>query len=589
MKAFLEDFRRVLSYSEDNSHLMLRAVVLCALSVLCSIIPFFLASLIISRFLSATPPTLEYLLVMAAATGICLLLKNEFNGFGLSASHRLAYRTLAGMRKRVAAKLLRMSMGDIQRYGTGNVKKNFVENIEDMELILAHSIPEGIANVLSFALVYIVMFFVDWRLALLALCSLPIGLIAVVLMMTDGMKRMMPYYQASQTMTDTIIEYISGMEVIKVFGQTTRSFEKYSNSVTDYREKTLDWYKSAWNYMASYTVLLPAALLFMLPVGTLMHLNGTLPLDTFVLAMMLAMSTGIPAVRIIGFLPAFPHLRYKSQKIENMFTQSDMPEGNAPAPASHDVVFDDVSFAYNEVDAVRNISFAAGANTITALVGESGAGKSTLAKLLVRFWDVKDGSIKIGGTDVRELPFATLMDQVSYVSQDNFLFNTSIIENIRYGRPGATDDEVMAMAKAAQCHEFILEMEQGYNTVVGGSGDKLSGGQKQRICIARAMLKDAPVVILDEATSFADPENEDKIQDALGTLIVGKTVIIIAHRLSTIMDADNIIVLENGAISDQGRHEELLTRSGLYQKLWQSHRASMDWDISVRKGGETYA
>lgn len=586
MKDFLEDFRRVFSYSGGSSHLMLRSIVLCAFSVLCSIIPFFLVSLVISRFLSGVPPTPGYLLTMAGLVGICLLLKNELNGFGLAASHKLAYRTLAGMRKRVADKLLRMSMGDIQSYGTGNVKKNFVENIEDMELVLAHSIPEGIANILSFVLIYITMFIVDWRLALLALVSLPLGLIPVVLMMTDGMKRMIPYYQASQTMTETIIEYISGMEVIKVFGQTTRSFQKYSDSVTDYRDKTLDWYKAAWNYMASYTVFLPAALLFMLPFGTLIYLGGTLPLDTFVLSMMLAMSTGLPAVRIISFLPAFPQLRYKSQKIENMFTQKDMPEGNAPAPDSHDVVFDNVTFAYNEIDVIRNISFAAGANTITALVGESGAGKSTLAKLLVRFWDVKEGSIKMGGRDVRELPFETLMDCVSYVSQDNFLFNTTIMENIRYGRPDATDDEVTRMAKAAQCHEFILETERGYNTLVGSSGDKLSGGQKQRICIARAMLKDAPVVILDEATSFTDPENEDKIQDALGALIAGKTVIIIAHRLSTIMDADNIILLENGQISDQGRHEELLARSPLYQKLWQAHRASMDWDISVREGGE---
>jgi ABC-type multidrug transport system fused ATPase/permease subunit len=216
---------------------------------------------------------------------------------------------------------------------------------------------------------------------------------------------------------------------------------------------------------------------------------------------------------------------------------------------------------------------------VTALIGESGAGKSTLAKLIMRFWDVGSGLIKVGGVDIREIRYEALMDSISYVSQDNFLFNASIKENIRNGKPTATDAEIIEIAKAAQCHEFILEMRDGYDTVVGSAGDKLSGGQKQRICIARAMLKNAPIVILDEATSFSDPENEDKIQAALSQLIAGKTVIIVAHRLSAITDANNIVLLAAGEISDQGRHTELLERSALYKKLWDAHRASLAWDI----------
>jgi ATP-binding cassette subfamily B protein len=585
----LKDFIRVLSYAGKDKYLMRRAAVYLLFSVICSMIPFFLLGRIIARFTGDEPPTGQYILIMVGAVLVCLLLKNILNGLGLDASHKLAYRTLAGMRKRVAAKLLQMSMGDIQSYGTGNIKKNFVENIEDMELILAHAIPEGVANILSFALVYVVLFFIDWRMALLAFAALPPGLLPVILMMKDGMKRMAPYYQASQTMTNTIIEYICGMAVIKVFGQTTRSFKKYSDSITDYRNKTLDWYRASWNYMASFTVILPAALLFMLPFGTMLYMDGTLALDTFILTILLAMSAGLPAVRIISFLPSFPQLGYKSKKIESMFEQNDMSEGKAPPPVSHDLVFDNVSFAYNEQEVIKKVSFNAKANTITALVGESGAGKSTLAKLLVRFWDLKEGRITIGGTDIRELPFETLMDSVSYVSQDNFLFNTSIMENIRFGRPGASDEECVAMAKMAQCHEFILETERGYDTIVGGSGDKLSGGQRQRICIARAMLKNAPIVILDEATSFTDPENEDNIQDALSGLIAGKTVIIIAHRLSTIVEADNIILLDRGEICAMGRHETLLEHSPLYQKLWRAHRKSMDWGISVQKGSRTNA
>jgi ABC-type multidrug transport system fused ATPase/permease subunit len=281
----------------------------------------------------------------------------------------------------------------------------------------------------------------------------------------------------------------------------------------------------------------------------------------------------------------FPQLKYKSTKIEAMFNIPDMPEGAAPAPERHDVVFENVTFAYKDADVISDFSLTLPENSVTALVGESGAGKSTLAKLLLRFWDVKTGSIKLGGVDLRTISSDALMDSISYVSQDNFLFNVSIMENLRYGRPGATDEEVVAMSKAAQCHEFILEMENGYDTVVGSSGDKLSGGQKQRLCIARAMLKGAPVVVLDEATSFADPENEDKIQDALSRLVAGKTVVVVAHRLSSIVDADNIVLLENGRLSEQGRHADLLARSPVYKKLWEAHTASMDWDI----GGAEHA
>jgi ATP-binding cassette subfamily B protein len=579
----MKEYMRILSYAGDKKHLFTKAVVLLTFSVLFSVVPFFVVSVVLNGFLGETAPSLIWLLGMAVAIFACLLLKNWLNGLGLDASHKLAYYTLAGMRRRAAAKMLKMPMGDIQSLGTGAAKKNFIENIEEMELILAHAMPEGFANLFTFGIVLITMFAVDWRMALAALATIIIGFIPVIFMMIDGLKRMTPWYAANQKMTDTIIEYISGMEVIKVFGQQSRSFKKYSESAEAYRDETLAWYKASFNYMTSYTILLTSALLVMLPVGIWLYLGGTLTLTTFVLTLLLGMSVGIPATRIINFLPQFPQLKYKAAKIEGMFDIPDMPEGNKAAPERHDVAFENVTFAYGDTDVIKNLSLTMPENTVTALIGESGAGKSTVAKLIMRFWDVREGSVKIGGADIRDFGADALMDRISYVSQDDFLFNVSIRENIRYGRPGASDDEVTRMAKAAQCHEFIMETENGYNTVVGSSGDKLSGGQKQRICVARALLKDAPVVILDEATSFADPENEDKIQEALSRLIAGKTVIIVAHRLSTITGADNIVLLANGELADQGKHEELLARSALYQKLWDAHRESMDWDIG---GGE---
>jgi ATP-binding cassette subfamily B protein len=577
----MKEYLRVLSYAGGKKYLFKKASVLLTLSVLFSVAPFFIVSVALNAFLGETAPPLVWMLAMAVAVLVCLLLKNWLNGAGLDASHKLAYYTLAGMRRRVADKMLKMSMGDVQAFGTGPAKKNFVENIEEMELILAHAMPEGFANLFTLIVVLITLFVTDWRMGLAGIAAIVIGMVPVFLMMVDGMKRMKPWYAANEHMTSTIIEYVSGMEVIKVFGQQSSSFKKYSEAAEHYRDETLSWYKAAFIHMTSYTVVLTAALLLMLPLGIWLYLGGTLTLSSYVLSLLLGISVGVPAMRLINFIPQFPQLKYKASRIEGMFEIPDMRSGTGDAPERHDVIFDNVTFAYGDADVIRNLSLTMPENSVTALIGESGAGKSTLAKLIIRFWDVREGAVKLGGVDVRDIKSEALMDRISYVSQDNFLFNVSVMENIRFAKPGATDEEVVKTAKLAQCHEFIMEMPDGYNTVVGASGDKLSGGQKQRICIARAMLKDAPVVILDEATSFADPENEDRIQEALSRLIAGKTVVIVAHRLSTVTEADNIVLLENGRISDQGKHADLLSHSPLYQKLWNAHIESMDWDIGA--------
>ena len=585
----MKEYFRVLSYAGSHTRLLKKSIACLICSVIFSIVPYYLISQLIASFVESRPPSITALLLFALGVLVSLVLKEILNAVGLDASHKLAYHTLAGMRKTLADKLLRIPMGTIARHGTGNIKKNFVESIEEMELILAHGFPEGTSNVIVFLIITITMFVADWRLALLALGVVPFGMWAAFAMISDGMKSMGKYYEAGQRMNQNIIEYISGMEVIKVFGQTTRSFRKYSDSVDEFKVYTLDWYRRCWPYMILYGVLLPTTLLFMLPFGALIFLSGTLTVSNFILCVLLAMGMALPLTRIIDFLPMFPQLGYKAKIIEAMLTDEDMIEGKSPAPKKHDVSFEKVSFAYDETEVLKNISFSAKENTVTALVGESGAGKSTIAKLLVRFWNPSKGNIKLGGIDIREMSFETLMNQISYVSQDIFLFNASIMDNLRMGSPNATDEQVMRMSKAAQCHEFIMETEKGYQTIVGNAGDKLSGGERQRIAIARAMLKNAPVIVLDEATSFTDPENEDNIQAALNELIQGKTLIVIAHRLSTIMDADNIIVLENGKISTQGTHDELLNKSKLYQKMWKAHRESMEWDINVRKGGEVDA
>lgn len=581
----MEEIKRVFSYAQQHRKKMYIAIVLIICSVALGVFSYFIVNDIIVRFLGEGQITLTYLLIMAGLLLVSLFFKTFTLFRGLAASHELAYDTLLGMRKKLAEKVMKMPMGAITRRGFGELKKGFVENIEDMELILAHAMPEGISNMLVLLIVSIVLFVIDWRMALLGLAVLPIGMGAVALMVKDSVKRMNRYYQASKEMNENIIEYVSGMEVIKVFNQTTTSFKKYISSVEKYKKYTLEWFRVSWSYMAVYSVMLPAMLLFLLPFGTLFHVNGTLGLETFVLCMLLSMSMGIPMMRLVEFLPTFPMLKHKAQKIEEVFGEEEIKDNKtAKVPDKYDVSFENVTFAYNDTDVLKDVSFVAKANKVTALVGESGAGKSTLAKLLVRFWDIKQGAVSIGDVNIIDMELGALMDAISYVSQDIFLFNTTLMENIRMGRPSATDEQVIEMAKLAQCHDFIMEQEKGYDTFAGDAGDKLSGGQKQRISIARALLKDAPIVVLDEATSFTDPENEDKIQRALGGLIRGKTLIVIAHRLSTIVEADNIVLLDRGSVSAQGTHQSLLDTSALYRKLWEAHRQSMDWDITVKEG-----
>jgi len=423
----------------------------------------------------------------------------------------------------------------------------------------------------------------DWRLALLSMVSILIGMIVLSLMMRSGLKKMDKYYGSARKMNSTIVEYISGMEVIKIFNRTTNSYENYVSSVEDYKKYTLAWFKESWTYMAIYGAVIPCTIILLLPVGTMFYINGTLALTPFVFALLLSMSLGQPLIRLVEFFPVIPILKYKIGQLEKTYEGQELKTvDKGLVPDNYNVEFKNVTFAYDKKDVINNVSFCAKENSVTAIVGESGSGKSTLAKLLVLFWDIKHGEISIGGVNIRDMSFEKLMNLISYVSQDTFLFNTSIMENIRIGRPDAADEEVIAAAKLAMCHDFIIKTEKGYDTNSGEAGNKLSGGEKQRLTIARAILKDAPIIILDEATAFADPENEDKIQEALNRLMAGKTVLVIAHRLSTIVEVDNIILLDKGNLLMQGSHEELLAKSDTYQSLWNSHIQSLNWDINIK-------
>ena len=445
----------------------------------------------------------------------------------------------------------------------------------------------------------VAMFFVDWKLALLSLASIPLSLVAMMTMYSVGMKKMGPYYMAGQKMNNTIIEYINGMEVVKVFNKDADSYERFRKDISDYRNYTLAWYRAAWPWMAIYSSLLPCTIILTLPVGAWFVLCGWSALPNLILVLCLSLSIGMPLLKSLGFLPTMPQLNYKISALEQVLDAPELQQTNDRFHGIDDTItYDHVSFAYQttqpspdgkpavvEDEVLHDISFTAKAGQKTALVGESGSGKSTLAKLLIHYYDPQKGSISIGGQKLCDMSLEALNSRISYVAQDQYLFNTSLLENIRLGRLTATDEEVIEAAKKAQCMEFIEKLPQGIHSMAGDAGKMLSGGQRQRISLARAILKDAPIVVLDEATAYADPENEEKMEAAIAELVKGKTLVVIAHKLPAIMNADQICVIDHGKLVAAGKHQDLIRSCPEYQKLWKAAQDSAEWKVHTAKEG----
>ena len=576
-----EMFKKVLNYTGGYKRQTYLAIVCMLLGLAANTMQYFFAYRLLSPLLNGEPLGWDMIWANIAAILVCAILYGVLYVQGLSFSHKGAYNTLRNIRFALQGKLETQPLGSITDMGVGSIKKTFIDDIDNLELLLAHALPEGFSNIAIPVVVFITMFFIDWKLALLSLCSLPLGVVSMMIMYKVGTSRMNDYYSSAQRMNNTIVEYVNGMEVVKVFNRDGESYKTYEKDVLGYRDFTLAWYKACWPWMAMYASILPCVAMVTLPLGAYFVLQGMSQMDDLVLILMLSFSVGPALLKSMTFGSLMPQINFKVENLEKAVNAEPLKQTrSAFVGKDHSITFDNITFSYKEDEVLHGVSLDIPEHSLTALVGESGSGKSTLAKLLVHFYDVSGGCIKIGDQDITQMSLEALNNEISYVAQEQFLFNTTLLENIRIGKPDATDEEVMKAAERARCSEFLQRIEGGINAKAGDCGRMLSGGERQRISLARALLKDAPIVVLDEATAFMDPENEEKMNEAIAELISNKTVIVIAHRLRSIVNADKIVVMADGNIAAEGTHSELLQNCGEYRKLWEASESSSEWAVT---------
>ena len=584
---------RCMELASDRKGLIFLSALLSSLAAIASFIPYIAVYFMIREILNVFPDLVQldmgrimnygWLALAGIVANILLYFLAIFS------SHIAAFGTLYDLKVLFADHITKIPLGYHLTIGSGRLRKIMDENIESVEGFIAHQFPDFVASITAPIVMVIILFVVDWRFGLASLAGIILAFIAEFIGFGSGaMKENMGKYQkASEEMNNASVEYVRGMSVVKAFNQTASSFKKLQEAISGYTEWVLKFSLGWQNCMPAFTTIINNIYLILVPVGILIGSN-TSNFKEFSMKFIFYLLF-VPAIagvlnKIMYISESFMQIDGNVARMDEILNIPEMPEtANPQKPQGEDVVFDHVSFTYtgnNEEKALESVSFAAKQGQITAIVGPSGGGKSTIANLISRFWDVTDGKITIGGVDLRDMAQNDLMRQVSFVFQDIFLFKQSILDNIRMGNPNATEEQVIEAAKAAQCHEFISKLPNGYKTVFGTKGIHLSGGERQRIAIARAIIKDSPIIVLDEATAFSDPENEYLIQKAFEKLMQNKTVIIIAHRLSTIRNADKIIVMEKGHLVEEGKHNELVAAGGRYSQMWNHYTEAVDWKIS---------
>lgn len=580
--------RQLFAFVGERNSKMRISILLAVLGEMFGIVPFLMVALLADELYRGTT-TIQRVLFFSGIAAICQLIKMLLTWRSSLMSHKISFTILKNIREAITDRMAKVPMGVMLETPTGTFKNLIVDNVAKLEDSMAHFMPELPSNIAAPLCSILLIFILDWRMGLASLITIPLGILFFAAMMRGYGPRMENYMRSANDMNSSLVEYVSGIQVIKAFNRSASSYGKYSKSVNYFHDSTMEWWSQCWFWNAAARAVLPSTLLGTLPVGAWLYMEGTLSLPVFLISLVVPLGFVAPLMKVSEAMEQVSMIKGNLEQVTAFLKTPELVRPSEPVSLGERTYqFEDVHFGYKETEVLHGISFQTKPGTMTAIVGPSGSGKSTIAKLMAGFWDVTSGSVRFGGQDIRQIPFEQLMGEISYVAQDNFLFDKSIRENIRMGNPSATNAEVEAAAKAANCHDFIMQLEQGYDTLAGDAGDRLSGGERQRITIARAMLKPSSVVILDEATAYADPENEALIQQAISKLVAGKTLIVVAHRLNTIRNADQILVVANGNIAGRGTQEELLRECPIYQKMWQDYAGTIE-EADLKGGVENHA
>jgi len=542
------------------------------------IIPFIMLPDILNKIIAGDNDT-NYYLIRFSIIFVLLFMSLVFKYISTSLSHKATFACLANIRYDMLDKMSKMSLGDIEKISVGKVKNIVIDRVDKLETTMAHIIPEVTSCLVGIVILAVYLFaFIDYRLGFAGLISIFLGFFFMSFMYIGNKKMFQNAMDKTNILNSTAVDYINGIEVIKVFGKEEDSYEKFKTAAHDGAYCFIDWQKKCNIWFALGFSIAPAVLLGILPIGSFMLMKGIVSLSDFIMAIITAVAIISPVIIVFSYQDDLAKVGIIIDEVNTILNAKELvrPEELNKEIKNTEIEINNISFAYEDKKVIDNVSLDIKEGEFIALVGPSGAGKSTLGKLIASYYDVDNGKIKIGGVNIKDIPLATYNKYISYVNQNNYLFNMDILENIRVAKPNATDEEIIEICKKCGCHDFIMNLENGYHTIVGSKGGHISGGERQRITIARAMLKDAPIIILDEATAYTDPENEVIIERAISNLVKGKTLIVIAHRLSTIVNADKIIVVNDGKIVESGSQDELLKNNGLYKKMWQLHLDAKD-------------
>ena len=565
---YLASLRLIWPYLTGQRLRLALAVLLATVAVVLELVPVYVITVFIGELIAGSltaADLLSYTLISLAA----VVLGYVVMGAATMVSHLVAFEAIYRLRLSLSRHMARLPLGYFAGRRSGDAKKLVVDDPEKLELVIAHGTPEGISAVATWLAVSVWLFMADWRMALAAVIVAPLSFTLLVIAMKSGGRFAREYQTTGQRMNAAVVEYIAGMPVVKIFNRSGESFREASEAVDAYTTVEKRMSDAYLPLGGTFFSLVLSNIVIIVPVGAFLITSGNLEITTLIFFIILGANYSRPLMKLFNLFHEFAHISMGSTLVAEVLDAPSQVDTNKTIPLeSHDVTFENARFGYDTQDVLHDVSFTAREGTVTALVGPSGSGKSTIAGLIPRFFDVRSGRIAIGGVDVRDMGLDQLMDTVAFVFQDTILFTDTIANNIRFGKPDATDTEVEAAAKAARAHEFIKALPEGYDTRLGDLGRKLSGGERQRIAIARAILKDAPVIALDEATAFADPDNEAAIQAAIESLAAGRTLIVVAHRLHTIREADCIVAVDGGRVVETGRHDELVANDGLYAKLW---------------------